>query len=178
MSDLTHVVGYMAREQPSEALKNQFFTKGLRESHVAKLAGLAQEVAFQEDQTIFRADERSEYLYLLVSGYVCVEIKSPVYSVCVQSLGPGEAFGWSSVLDQHYTVFQVRAVQPSRALRLSAVRLLEACREDPEFGLEIFGRLLELIAGRLRATESRLAEFCGISNPSPARRFKPCNNGS
>lgn len=178
MSDLTHVVGNMAREQVYEALKGQSFTRGLAQAHLAKLASLAQEVNFQEDQTIFRAGQRSGYLYLLLSGYVCIEIKSPVYSICLQALGPGEAFGWSSVIDRHYTVFQVRALQPSIALRMDAEQLMAACREDPEFGFELFGRLLELVASRLRATESRLAEFCGISNPLVSRRSCDGHDGA
>ena len=31
------------------------------------------------------------------------------YTVSIQALGPGEAFGWSSLLDHHDTLFQVRA---------------------------------------------------------------------
>src|SRR5712692_504195 len=92
LSDLTHEVGHMAREPVYEALRRQSFTHGLNADQLTKLATLAAEVPFQEDQIIFRAGERSDHLYLLVSGYVCVEIRTPVYSICVQALGPGAAF--------------------------------------------------------------------------------------
>ncbi len=166
----------MPREPVYEALRRQSFTQGMKADQLAKLATLAAEVPFQEDQIIFQAGERSVYLYLLVSGYVCIEIRTPVYSICVQALGPGGAFGWSSVLESHYTAFQVRALQPSTALRLDSKQLLAACHDDSELGIEIFSRLLQLVATRLRATESRLAEFCGIA--AVVRRSEPCHDGA
>ena len=173
---MTQAVGYMAPERLDEALKNHTFTMGLAGAHLERLVALAEEVRFREDQIIFRAGERSPYLYLLISGSVCLEIRTPVYSVCVQALGPGEAFGWSSLLDQHYTVFQVRARESAVALRLDAEQLSAACRHDPALGAEMFRRLAELLGRRLRATESRLGEFCGISGPAKSGRPPECSS--
>ena len=173
---MTQTVGYMAQERLFEALKTHTFNIGLAESHLERLFPLAEEIRFKEDQTIFRAGERSPYLYLLLSGTVCLEIRTPVYSVCVQALGPGEAFGWSSLLGQHYTAFQVRARESSVALRLDAEQLAAACREDPAFGFEMFRRVAELLARRLRATESRLGEFCGVTGSARAGRPADCSS--
>jgi CRP/FNR family cyclic AMP-dependent transcriptional regulator len=83
------------------------------------------------------------------------------YAICVQTLVPGDSFGWSSLLDEHHTVFQVRAREPSSALFLDGQKLLEACRKDPKLGSEVFQRLARVVAKRVEATELRLAEFCG-----------------
>jgi CRP-like cAMP-binding protein len=146
----------------------------MSDTHLARLAALAQEVTFPEDQIIFRAGEKSGHFYLVVSGGVCVEISTPVYAICVQTLGSGDAFGWSSLLDHHETVFQVRARERCRALLLEASQLAVACRDDPEFGCCLYLRLFEIVARRVKAIEARLAEVYGIAQPVPKRRLVKC----
>jgi CRP/FNR family cyclic AMP-dependent transcriptional regulator len=152
----------MARDEICRSLKDQRFTRGLPAEHVSLLAALARPVKFRQDEVIFRVGERSEHLYLLLSGSVCVEARSPFYAICVAALGPGDAFGWSSLAGRHDTVFQVRAREDSTALCLDSRKLLALCEQDPSLGLEIFRRLSEMVAGRVRALEARLAEFCGV----------------
>jgi CRP-like cAMP-binding protein len=146
-------------------LAEHAFTAGLPESQLVKLASLAREVTFKEDQPILRAGERSDYFYLLLSGSVCVEIVARAYSVCVQSLGPGDAFGWSALLDRHDTLFQVRAREASTALRLDGTSLSAAFREDPLLAAELLRRVLKVAADRVQATESTLGELCGMRTP-------------
>ncbi|HYM09919.1 MAG TPA: cyclic nucleotide-binding domain-containing protein [Bryobacterales bacterium] len=168
----------MTQEQVLQTLKVHGFTQGMTEAHRSKLATLAEEVCFREDETIFRAGDILPYLYCLVSGSACLEIRTPVYAVCVQALAPGDAFGWSSLVSQHYSLFQVRARESCLALRLDAAGLLAACRDDPSLGLEVFRQLSELIASRLRATELKLAEFCGVLSLTPAPRLVSCSQAS
>jgi CRP-like cAMP-binding protein len=93
---------------------------------------------------------------------VCIEVGTRSYVVWVQALGPGEAFGWSALLDHHDTLFQVRAREASRALCLDGERLCAVLHADPELAAEVLRRTLKLVAGRLQATEARLGEMCGV----------------
>jgi CRP-like cAMP-binding protein len=131
------------------------------DSLIKKLASLAHEVEFDEDEIVFSAGERSMNFCLLYCGSAAVEIRTPYYGLCVQTLGPGDAFGWSSLLEEHHTVFQVRAREPSNAIFLDGRKLADACKKDPKLGSEVYRRLAQLVARRVRATEDRLAEFCG-----------------
>jgi CRP-like cAMP-binding protein len=153
----------MTLEHP---LREHQFTANLAEHHLTTLAAAAREVSFAPDQRILLAGQRSTHFYLLLSGSVCVEICNPVYTVCVQVLGPGEAFGWSSFLDHPDTLFQVRAREACTAICWDGLQLSAACRDNPEFGLAVFSRLLELVAGRVKATESALVEFLGSAAPA------------
>ncbi len=144
-----------------EVLKSHPFTAGMPESSLRKLASMARQVSLAEDEIVFRARERSENFCLLLTGSACVEIRTPYYALCVQTLGPGDAFGWSSLLDEHHTVFQVRAREASTALYIDGQKLSEACKKDPKLGCEVFSRLARVLAKRVRAIEMRLAEFCG-----------------
>ena len=154
-----------------QALREHRFTSGLPDSGLAKLAAFAREEAFEQDQVILVAGMQSKDFYLLLSGSVSVEVCAPHYTVRIQALGAGEAFGWSSLLQHHDTLFQIRARERSTAIRLDGSLLYAACTEDAEFGLGLFRRLLELVAGRVKATEARLAEFCGTAATGAASVF-------
>jgi CRP-like cAMP-binding protein len=153
-----------------QTLRNHAFTHGLAEAQIAKLALLATEVTFAEDEVILVASRRSEYFYLVLTGSVTVELHTPTFTVSVQALGPGQAFGWSALLDHQDTLFQVRARERTTTLRVAGSDLSEICRSDPALGTEILLRTLHVVAGRVKATEAKFAEMCGIRvAPNPRR---------
>jgi CRP-like cAMP-binding protein len=80
----------------------------------------------------------------------------------VQALGPGQVFGWSALLDRQDTLFQVRAREHTTALRIEGSDLKALFRRQPDLGTELLQRTLQVVASRVRATEQRFAEMCGI----------------
>jgi CRP/FNR family transcriptional regulator, cyclic AMP receptor protein len=145
-----------------DVLREHAFAAGMAACHLEKLASLAERVSFEENERILRAGERSEGFYLLLSGSVCVEASARAYTVRIQALHAGDAFGWSSLLDHHDTLFQVRARERATALRLDGAALSRLCREEPALGAELLYRTLKLAARRVQATEARLGELCGL----------------
>ena len=154
-------------------LRNHSFTQGLADEHVAKLASLATEVTFAEDEVILHDRQTSQYFYLVTTGSVTIELHASTFTVSVLPLGPGQAFGWSALLDHEDAVFQVRAREHTTALRLAGADLAEACKQDPQLGVEILLRTLHVVAGRIRATEARFAEMCGVRPGPPSLRPSP-----
>ena len=144
------------------ALRNHAFTNGLAEPQLASLAALAKEVTFEENELILEDGQRSTSFYLVTGGSVAVELRTPRFAVCVQALGPGKVFGWSALLDHQDTLFQVRARERTTALRLDGAALKSQCLADTLLGTEILHRTLRVVAGRVKATEVRFAEMCGI----------------
>jgi CRP-like cAMP-binding protein len=143
-------------------LRDHGFTAGLTEAQLAKLAALASEVVFVENEVILADGQRSEAFYLVLTGSVSVELRTRCCGVCVQALGPGQAFGWSALLDHQNTLFQVRARERTTALCLNGLALAETCRTDTQLGIEILLRTLKIVAGRVKATEASFAEMCGV----------------
>src|SRR6266496_3569605 len=115
-----------------DTLKDHPFTAGLPDHRIERLAAMAREVRFAENELILKACEHSKHFYLLLRGSVCVEARMRAYTVRVQELGPGAAFGWSSLLDQHDTLFQVRSREASMALCLDGADLAAAFSQDAE----------------------------------------------
>jgi CRP-like cAMP-binding protein len=143
-------------------LRDHGFTRGLNEAQLDALAALATEVTFEADEVILVDGQRSTSFYLLTSGSVAVELRTGRFVVCVQALGTGQVFGWSALLDHQDTLFQVRAREKTTALRLNGVALQERCKSDTGLGTEILQRTLQVVAGRVKATEIRFAEMCGV----------------
>jgi len=144
------------------ALKAHAFTQGLTDAQIDSLAAVAHEVTFEEGEVVLEDGQRSTSFYLVVSGSVAVELRTPRYAICVQSLGEGNVFGWSSLLDRQDTLFQVRARERTRALEIEGARLKEYCFRDSALGTELLHRILHVVAGRVKATEVRFAEMCGV----------------
>jgi CRP-like cAMP-binding protein len=145
-----------------EALRQHAFFQGLSDDQLAALGRLAGETTFQENEVILEDGQRSAFFYLLLSGSVVVELRTPRYVVSVQALGPGQVFGWSALLNDQDTLFRVRARESTVALRFDGPTLKAKCREDSVLGCEILSRTLQVVAGRVRATEMRFAEMCGV----------------
>ena len=145
------------------------FVSGFSRAQLAKLASLAQECSFEENDLILIAHERSKAFYVLLSGSASVEMETAFYTVGIQALTPGDAFGWSSLLDSHDTVFQVRARERCAAMFIGGEAMAALCREDPELGVTLLGRVLQTVAGRIHGLELSLARFCGF----PASIAKP-----
>lgn len=161
------MVGQLTQE---DTLRNHAFLRGLADRHIAKLAALAAEVTFAENEVILMDRQQSQYFYLVSSGSVSVELHTPIFTVSVLAVGPGQAFGWSALLEHQDTVFQVRAREQTAALRIAGPELTKACRNDGELGVEILLRTLQVAAGRIQATEARFAEICGVRIQSFAKK--------
>ena len=144
------------------ALKEHAFAEGLTEAQIATLAALATPVSFAENHVILVDGQRSTSFYLLLSGSVVVELRTPVCVMCVQALGPGSVFGWSALLERQDTLFQVRAREDTHALEIDGAALKERCMTDTALGAALLHRVLNVVAGRVKATELRFAEMCGI----------------
>jgi CRP-like cAMP-binding protein len=159
MGDATHKMGQITLEHK---LRQHDFAAGLGESQVATLLRLAHEVVLQEDELALADGEHSKAFYLLVSGSVAIELRTPRFVVAVQALGPGQVFGWSALLENQETLFQVRARERTCALRIDGAALQEACKADPILAAEVLQRTLQVVAGRVKAIEIRFAEMCGL----------------
>jgi CRP-like cAMP-binding protein len=143
-------------------LRDHAFVQGLSEEQISSLATLARAAVFDENQIVLGDRQDSSAFYFLISGSVAIELRGPRYVVQVQALGPGQVFGWSALLDRQDTLFQVRAREHTTALRIEGNDLKALFRRQPELGTELLQRTLQVVASRVRATEQRFAEMCGI----------------
>ena len=148
----------IAREQP--------FLKGLSDEHVEKLLAMASEVRFSADDIIFQEGEKSESFYLLLSGKVVLEVRTPGHTLRVQTLGVGDELGWSSFMEEEARRFQARALVRVQLLRFEGADLRKACAEDRELGYALEHRLLQVVSSRLQAALLQLSDIYSPTKPN------------
>ena len=157
-------------------LANHPFTRGLTASQISRLATLTTEVAFPQDEIVLVDGRPSASIYIITAGSMAVEFRAARYAVCVHALEAGQVFGWSALLGSPDTMFQVRAREATTALQMNGAALEDAFQADPALCAEILRGLLRVMAERVKASESKVAELCGARStgiPACVRFFPP-----
>jgi len=131
------------------------FSPSVRE----KLLGHSEPFQFAAGDVIFTEGAPSLYLYLVKSGRVAIEVHFPGWGRReILSVGPGELFSWSALVEPRLETASARALEASEVLGIKGGVLMDLCREDPEFGFQLYRTLAEVITDRLVSTHRQLLE--------------------
>ena len=142
----------------AELLHDHPFCRDFWPDHVATLAGMASEVFFHPDETIFHEGDHSSFFYLLISGNVALEVVTPGRPVRVATLVAGEVLGWSSLTGDTGKQFEARALEEVHTLAFDGARLRHACESDFAFGFVLMRAVLSVMAERLHSIRAQLLD--------------------
>lgn len=149
---------------PSHLLSMHPFWEGLAPQHFLSLEECATLQHFRPHEKIFEKGHEADHFYLILSGEVSIE--TPFLPgegvVQVQSICAGEALGWSWLYPPYEWHFTVRAVQPTEAIKLNAVKLRQNMKDNPAFGYEVAMRVGNMLSERLNNTRARLLGLCEV----------------
>lgn len=129
------------------------FLPSLSPESQEKLISLAEVFRYKEDEVIFRQNDPGLYLYIVKSGIVGIETFFPNHGFHqIVSLGPGELFGWSALVEPRHETATARADEDAEVFAFAAGKVSDLCLEDTSFGYEIYKALASVISSRLKAT--------------------------
>jgi CRP/FNR family transcriptional regulator, cyclic AMP receptor protein len=148
----------MATEQVLTLIKGHPFLEGVKPAVLERLAPLGREVRFKKDEIIFREGDDVPEFSLLISGLIALEVESQGKTVRLQTLGPGEELGWSSLLQSRRKYFQARCLEPVHAVSFDGYRLATDGERDCELGFTVMNRAFRLLARRLHSTRLQLLD--------------------
>ncbi|MEA3308442.1 MAG: cyclic nucleotide-binding domain-containing protein [Chloroflexota bacterium] len=141
---------------------------GLSKKHLEAIAGICQEVRFEEDELIVRENAPSDELYIVVEGRVEIVIDPSVIGAPGQrlpgptgivTLRPGQTFGEIGLVDHGLRSASVRAASPKTLLlSISRQDLLRLCEKDHELGYNLMRNIAEELAFKIRNTDLILRE--------------------
>jgi CRP/FNR family transcriptional regulator, cyclic AMP receptor protein len=135
----------------------QPFFQGLSAQHIKILSEFAMPTEFGREEVIFREQDLANRFYLIEKGRVALESRTPDGRlVLVETVGPGEALGWSWLFPPYTWHFGARALEKVKAVFFYGTRLREFCDEDREFGYELIRRMAEVTVKRLESTRKQL----------------------
>jgi len=139
------------------------FTKDLNPRFLHLLNECATFERFGAGQQIFQESFEADRFYLIHRGRVALQTFVPATGVTtIQTVGTGEALGWSWLYPPYRWHFSAVAVEPVEAAALCARTLRDRMQENHEFGYEIALRVGQLMLERLQATRLRLLEMYGV----------------
>jgi CRP/FNR family cyclic AMP-dependent transcriptional regulator len=127
---------------------------------LSHLAGTLKQLASLPGEMIFREGDLAHEMFVLLDGEVEVVKKSRVgREHRVALLGPSDSFGEMSLIDMQPRSATVRAVAPSRLLRVSSEDMDALYRYDLKSYALVTLNIARDLSRRLRVTDGILAEF-------------------
>ncbi|HET9250509.1 MAG TPA: cyclic nucleotide-binding domain-containing protein [Candidatus Eisenbacteria bacterium] len=127
-------------------LKGVDLLKDVGPRHLVGLANVAREVEVSEGDVIYNEEDRSDVLYIVVEGKVELSANGRVTS----EVGPGEAFGTWSLVDDSARGHRALCVAEGRTLSLQRDDFYDLAAGD----LTLLTELVRVLAKRLRALAS------------------------
>jgi len=121
--------------------------------HLDVLAECGQQVEWAPGQLVFRQGEPADRFFLVLEGRVALELHEPSRGdQLVQTVGKGEALGWSWLFQPFTWHFQARALERTDMICFNGAHLLIACERDHELGYDLMKRITRVLIHRLQAT--------------------------
>ena len=140
------------------------FLDGLGPDRLALLSGCATNVHFDSGASLFHEGDEADTFYVVRQGDVAIETFVPARGpVTIETVGAGDALGWSWLFAPYRWHFDARALTPVRATAFDGACLRGKCDADPALGYELIGRFAQLLIERLQWTRLRLLDVYGDS---------------
>jgi CRP-like cAMP-binding protein len=140
-------------------VRNHPFFASLDEKFFPAMAGCSSIRRFASQQVIFHEGGEADHFFLIVNGQVALEtylLGSGM--VTIQTLGPGDALGWSWLFPPFAWHFTASTREPTEVVSLNAKALRQKAAEDREFHDELLTRVARTLYLRLIGTRAQLID--------------------
>jgi CRP-like cAMP-binding protein len=145
----------------------------------AKIANKCEILEFKIGDIVFCHDDPAEHFYGLIDGEVelslvfkdkilktDIEYEEIVHAsmvdqekqIVVDTVGPGQVFGWSSIVGPPRRTVTAKCARPSRAFAVPAADLKAMFDADHSFGYIMMKRMSDIISKRLKKRTEKLIE--------------------
>ncbi len=141
-------------------VQSHSFLKGLSVQQLEALSKIATQAEFTAGKTIFRQRDAADRFYLIEKGRVGLDYGLPrKRHVQIQTIGPGEALGWSWLAKPYQWQFSATAIDDVTVSFFHVADLREQCARDPKLGYAIMERVAQVLMERLQATRHKLLVY-------------------
>jgi len=150
----------MSKAAVLEALRQHPFTHDMEEAWKEALAEMARLQTYPPDALLLREGRAADAFFLIVDGLVAIEMFVPERGTLrLQTVSAGEVVGWSWALPPYRWEFDARALAETTAVVLDAAALRARMGQDHALAAWILGRLLSVVAGRLKAARLQVLDL-------------------
>lgn len=122
--------------------------QGMNREFVKDFMDTATKESMEEGYLLFREGDKASHFFILLKGRVRLiigEAGEMVYHVD----RPGEAFGWSSLVEREAYSASAQCIVQTKLLRISREEFRKIVEKDPSRGMIFYRRLAETLGNRL-----------------------------
>jgi len=136
--------------------------KGMSQEVIKEIDNIMIEESCEGGASLFREGDPASNFYILGDGKVKLTIGEEGYMTHVVS-NPGEAFGWSSLVEDGFYTASAECSLPTKVLRVEKEELDKIFERHPVSGLSFFKRMAGVVGKRLiNSYRSLLAAHKGV----------------
>jgi len=143
---------------PIATLQKLGFLEDFPPKYLEPLAAVAEVIDVPANEVLFREGEKSACIYIVIEGKVALEISAGSGVIRIQTVGPGKLLGWTPVLAPGPMTAQAVALEPCRLVAINAMQILQACAQNPSFGMQFMRRTAVALSRRLHATRQQILD--------------------
>jgi len=128
--------------------------RGLTDSDLLELGGLASEEAILLGQRLFARGQSADHFFIAREGRLALtlglRVLGSITEMAVEEVGAGDGFGWSAIVHPHQWVYSVYCIEEGAVFVFPREELqtLMACNEGLAYRLS--KNVSQLVARRLR----------------------------
>lgn len=141
----------------SELVQGLEFFADITPGQAAKIAEIATSAAYSLSEVVQHEGDDCEAFYFVQSGLVALEITMHQENrVTIDTLKPGEVFGWSVFVPPHKVTAQSVCKENSQLIKIPRDPFLDMMNADLALKVMILERVLHIVAQRLKDTRAQL----------------------
>jgi CRP/FNR family cyclic AMP-dependent transcriptional regulator len=148
----------------AEYLPEHPFFAGLDAATLELAAGCAVNVHFRPGALLFREGDPADVFYVLRSGRVSVQMRTPTEDVLLDTAHAGDVVGWSWLVPPYRWTFDARATEDTSAIAFDGACLRRKCETDAALGYALLQRVVQVMSGRLHSARVRLLDLYGVTS--------------
>jgi CRP-like cAMP-binding protein len=127
--------------------------EGFDDEGMKRLCDIATRRTVDTDKYLFLLGDNADQFFVLTKGKVDLCFPMPiggvVKDVAVESVGIGQALGWSALVKPYRFTLSARATRPSEVVGFSRRDLLDLFEARPATGCAFFTKISEIVGLRL-----------------------------
>ena len=141
------------------------FFKGMSVEVIDEIFQIAVLESCSDGDILFKQGDPAHNFYLLEQGEIKLTIGEEGHIGL--TMNPGDAFGWSSLVDCDVYTATAECKLPSKLIKIETDKLDKIFEKYPASGLIFFKRIAKLIGERLvRTYDTLLSSYKGGEQPS------------
>ena len=143
------------------------------DEQLAQLAQCATRNRFPAGATVVKEGEETQDAYLIESGGVRIQRRTPYGHFSLAALEPGTLFGETSFVDRVPRSGDAVTTAETELIGLNPVALSTLMESDPRFKLALYWTFWKSLSSKLRQTNDNLTQFFSETGKPAERRAGP-----